>query len=46
LKLRGLPPCSFHAEEVDGGAFAGVLAALFADFSDTGNDIGDTSSRN
>jgi len=33
--------CSFHAEEVDGGAFAGVLAALFADFSDTGNDIGD-----
>ncbi|MGB3036438.1 MAG: hypothetical protein WBB72_03520 [Methyloceanibacter sp.] len=41
MKLRGLPPRPFHAEEVDGGAFAGILAALFADFSHTGDHVGD-----
>ena len=41
LKLRGLPPRPLHAEEVDGGAFAGVLATLLADFSHAGDDIGD-----
>ena len=41
LKLCRLPPRPFHSEEVDSGAFAGILAPLLADFSHTGNDIGD-----
>jgi hypothetical protein len=31
----------FYSEEIDRGAFAGILAPLLADFAHTGNDIGD-----